>query len=89
MYVVMEMVHLNPLTSNNGEVISWRDAIIVSVVVMGATYFIQFLVGVTYQSILVDPGAFAFDSIKILGSTFFGTLLSLKGLAHLVGAKKE
>lgn len=83
------MVHVNPLTSNDGEAMSWRDAVLVSFVIMLAAYFLQFLSPWTYQQIAADPGQFAFSSVQFLGAVFFGSLAGLKGLSKYVGAKKE
>jgi len=68
---------------------SWRDAALVSVVIMLAAYFLQFLVPITYEQIAANPGEFVYNSLRFLGTTFFGSLAALKGLSKFVGAKKE
>jgi len=83
------MVHVNPLASNDGATMSWRDAALVSVVIMLAAYFLQFLVPITYEQIAANPGEFVYNSLRFLGTTFFGSLAALKGLSKFVGAKKE
>lgn len=83
------MVHVNPLTTNDGKEMSWRDAALVAAVCMLAAYFLQFLAPWTYAQIAANPGDFVFNSIRFLAATFFGVLGSLKGISKYYGAKKE
>lgn len=83
------MVHVNPLTTNDGTEMSWRDAALVSIVITLAAFFLQFLAPMTYQQIAANPGEFVFNSVRFFGTVFFGSLASLKGLSKFVGAKKE
>jgi len=83
------MVHVNPLTTNDGKEMSWHDAVIVAFVCMLAAYSIQFLSPWTYQQIIANPGEFIFKSIQFLLAVFFGILGSLKGLSKYYEAKKD
>jgi len=80
-------LRINPF--NRGNPMSLKDAAIVSGLAALATYFLSFLVNIGYAQVKADLAAFAFESIKCLGSSFFGTLMALLGLEQLIRRAEE
>ena len=71
-------MRINPF--NRGNPMSLKDAMIISTMTATATYFLAFLVNVSFGQVVAEPWTFAFESFKIWMQAFWGNFIVLFGL---------
>ena len=80
--------NINPFDRANP--ISLKEAAALSAMTATATYFLTFLVNLSAAEVMLDLGAFFFESFKTWMAAFWGTLITLAGLEQWIkrGEKK-
>lgn len=68
---------------------SLKDAMIISVLTATATYFLAFFVNASYTQVIAEPWTFAFESLKVWMSSFWGNFIVLFGLEEYMKRRSE
>lgn len=77
----------NMLNSNNGP--TMKDAVVIALILMLASYTTVFLQGWTFEMIEEEPVRFVYESGRFLASTFMTELVILAGLNEYTKKKTK
>jgi hypothetical protein len=69
--------------------LSWRAAVVTSLIITSASVFTTFLPQWNIVSINDRTGDFAYGFIVYFGGQFFTILVALKGLTHLLAGRQQ